>query len=261
MKKYTFLSFFFTMIIASCYSQTSTNALYNKKFPLYSYYEYSWSASIYNKAEVAQSEISSITLFFKNEMSATLENCEIYLASTESTTNDLSLLNNAIKVFGGDITFSNAKSATIQFDKTFDFNNENLVVYFVNNSNKAVFPMPEYLSKEGNNRSTIYNYSVFANNTAEVLESNTKPIIIFNSVLSSVEDNRNINNILYPNPVIDILNLNGNISEVKIYNSLGSLVFASTKTSQIDVSTLTKGVYFIEMKQDNILIRKQFIKE
>jgi LEA14-like dessication related protein len=71
---------------------------------------------------------------------------------------------------------------------------------------------------------------------------------------------------LYPNPANETLNIfsNSELSEVKIYNTLGQLVTKQNATSNqtsINVSNLNKGVYIVAVQIGNESIRKQFIKE
>ncbi|MDR0969489.1 MAG: Omp28-related outer membrane protein [Lentimicrobiaceae bacterium] len=66
----------------------------------------------------------------------------------------------------------------------------------------------------------------------------------------------------YPNPVKDVLNISGvdNISEVTIYNLQGQLML-QTKQKTIDVSSLSKGIYFVQMNINETLINKKIVKE
>nr|WP_294773769.1 T9SS type A sorting domain-containing protein [uncultured Flavobacterium sp.] len=71
---------------------------------------------------------------------------------------------------------------------------------------------------------------------------------------------------LYPNPAKGTLNIfsNSELSEIKIYNTLGQLVTKQNATSNqtsIDVSHLTKGVYIVSVQIGSESVRKQFIKE
>lgn len=262
MKKMLLLTSLFAVFYANAQTQSNNSTVYNSKFPLYSYYEYSWSASMYNKSEVAQNEIGSITLFLKDAVATTLENCEIYLVSTDNSTNELANINNAIRVFSGNISIDNKNTFTVNFTTPFTFNNENLIVYFVNNSNKAVYPMPEYVSKQSAEKSTIYNYSVFANNTAEVLESDSKPVIAFNAgTTSNILSNSGQDVSIFPNPVSNELNIENVDGTVSIYSSTGNLVFTAKNSTKIDVSNYSKGIYFIEYTKHNVLVKMQFIKE
>ncbi|MBE7509056.1 MAG: T9SS type A sorting domain-containing protein [Bacteroidia bacterium] len=73
-----------------------------------------------------------------------------------------------------------------------------------------------------------------------------------------------VNNIawsIYPNPVKDVLHLNSNASastvDVEIINMLGKVVMQTTavpydKAASIDVSSLTKGVYFLKSSENKM---------
>ena len=76
----------------------------------------------------------------------------------------------------------------------------------------------------------------------------------------------NIKIIAYPNPVNDILNFqskeNLNIESVEIYNMLGQVVLlVPNATTSIDVSTLTKGNYFVKVNTEKGSSNTKFIKE
>ncbi len=71
---------------------------------------------------------------------------------------------------------------------------------------------------------------------------------------------------IYPNPATTKLTLNlktyeGNIS---LYNIIGEIVFTSAITNpqtEIDLSTMPKGMYFVEVRAENKIGRKKFVKE
>ena len=75
-----------------------------------------------------------------------------------------------------------------------------------------------------------------------------------------------LNNIaIYPNPVSDQLNIyseNVVIETVAIYSMNGKKVVEElTETNSIDVSTLSKGIYFIEVSSEYGKTVKKFIKK
>ncbi len=67
-----------------------------------------------------------------------------------------------------------------------------------------------------------------------------------------VNEFSSLNFSVYPSPVADILHIQTNteIRKVTIYNKLGQLVFTS-KNDKIDISGLTKGVYFVKVEGIN----------
>ena len=58
---------------------------------------------------------------------------------------------------------------------------------------------------------------------------------------------------IYPNPNNGLLNIKSAIpiSEITIYNNLGQLLFTSEENNQIDISTLSEGIYFVKIKDEN----------
>lgn len=79
------------------------------------------------------------------------------------------------------------------------------------------------------------------------------------------KDAKNVTQItIYPNPITNTLFIKTNgyrNSMIEIYNTLGLCVLKSTINEQIDVSDLTKGIYYLKTQKDNEVIVKQFIKE
>ncbi|MBL1220813.1 T9SS type A sorting domain-containing protein [Chryseobacterium sp. L7] len=69
---------------------------------------------------------------------------------------------------------------------------------------------------------------------------------------------------IYPNPVKDsFLEIKGveRIEWTKIYNAEGRLIQQNSADSRIDVSGLSKGGYFLEIKSQKEISRHQFIRE
>jgi hypothetical protein len=58
---------------------------------------------------------------------------------------------------------------------------------------------------------------------------------------------------VYPNPVSQTLYLNlpSQTQKINVYTSLGTLVLTTNSVNQIDVSTLTNGLYLIEVLDNN----------
>ncbi|MDR2223273.1 MAG: CotH kinase family protein [Flavobacteriaceae bacterium] len=71
--------------------------------------------------------------------------------------------------------------------------------------------------------------------------------------------------ILYPNPAVDVLHVASASSSsiaYRIFDRQGQMVQDnSTLNQQIDVSQFNKGIYIIELKQDNKKVVKKFIKK
>ena len=90
--------------------------------------------------------------------------------------------------------------------------------------------------------------------------SNTLVRLLGNSVLSN-ENFEIKKNIIYPNPVNNILFIENNENlEYKIYDITGKFVLNGIN-NQINVSGLEKGVYFIKLIKEEKVLTQQFIKK
>lgn len=94
----------------------------------------------------------------------------------------------------------------------------------------------------------------------EVFITQTIPL---SNTLSSVQHNTESSVILFPNPIKEKLNLKGiqEVEKIEIYNMAGSLIkkiiLKHSKTAQIDISDISKGMYFIKLyKKDSMMVRK-----
>jgi hypothetical protein len=67
---------------------------------------------------------------------------------------------------------------------------------------------------------------------------------------------------IYPNPVKNRLYISGdsNNYNIKVYSLLGQIVIADYNVNEVDVSSLTKGVYLIMISNENSTTTKRFIK-
>ena len=85
-------------------------------------------------------------------------------------------------------------------------------------------------------------------------------------------DNQDL--IVYPNPATNELrisistgsmtNAGFKIQSIHIYNVLGEMVYTSylsTNQSTINISQLSKGIYFVEVQSENTIINRKLIKE
>jgi len=63
---------------------------------------------------------------------------------------------------------------------------------------------------------------------------------------------------IYPNPVKDVINIEGNYTSVDVLDILGNLVLSSSKTTKnINVSSLADGVYMLNIKTENGIVAKK----
>jgi hypothetical protein len=62
---------------------------------------------------------------------------------------------------------------------------------------------------------------------------------------------------VYPNPAQDILNVEGIFVSVEIYDVFGKLALASSTKSEIDISTLANGSYYVNILTENSVIKRK----
>lgn len=56
---------------------------------------------------------------------------------------------------------------------------------------------------------------------------------------------------IYPNPAKNSISINGDYNNLEMYNSVGKLVLSSSYNNNIDITTLSNGVYIIKVSGDN----------
>lgn len=69
---------------------------------------------------------------------------------------------------------------------------------------------------------------------------------------------------LFPSPAGDLLKVDAGalkVNSIKLYNALGKEVMHSEAANELKLTTLSSGVYIVEIKTDKGLIRKKIIKE
>jgi|GEM_PF-2501722 len=124
-------------------------------------------------------------------------------------------------------------------------------------SRYALLPWDQFLLEVDRNEMGLL--AKFTNGTFE-FKTNSAPTCETSSIESQDNIGREIN--IYPNPVSDILTLK-NIYEfesVKVYNQLGEQCDFNFTPSQIDVSSLESGLYFLKVERGNIIQSIRFIK-
>ena len=62
---------------------------------------------------------------------------------------------------------------------------------------------------------------------------------------------------IYPNPVKDVLTIEGSYISIEIVDVFGKLVLSSRSQKEIDVSNLSNGVYFANIKNQKAIIVKK----
>ena len=79
-----------------------------------------------------------------------------------------------------------------------------------------------------------------------------------NAVCNTTDVTETISNLsIYPNPIKDVLTIEGNYTSVDMFDILGNLVLSSEATKNINVSSLADGVYMLNIKTENgIAVKK-----
>ena len=76
------------------------------------------------------------------------------------------------------------------------------------------------------------------------------------------EVNNKINVEVYPNPVLDILNVNGkNIKKVEVIDMNGRTVLTSERAGRINMSTLSEGVYMVRVTTGKGVATEKIVKK
>ncbi len=84
---------------------------------------------------------------------------------------------------------------------------------------------------------------------------------IVNSDVINIDNGKQAQVTISPNPTTTYINISGSVSAATIYDAGGRLVLTSVKQTQINVSKLLPGIYFITIQQkDGSLVKSKFIK-
>jgi hypothetical protein len=113
-------------------------------------------------------------------------------------------------------------------------------------------------------------------NTASIYFDFNPPIITntFNTEFVAqlgINDFENGDFVFYPNPVADFITISvkntGSVANIAVYDILGKLIVSEKPTSAastqtIDMSSLSRGVYLLEVTSDsNLKVVKKFVKK
>jgi hypothetical protein len=74
---------------------------------------------------------------------------------------------------------------------------------------------------------------------------------------TSIQENNTSEFNIYPNPVKDVLSIDGFYNSVNIYDVFGKLVLTSQTQKTIDVSNLSNGVYMLEINTEQAVKTKK----
>ena len=79
-----------------------------------------------------------------------------------------------------------------------------------------------------------------------------------NAVCNTTDVTETISNLsVYPNPVKNVLTIEGNYTSATIYDVFGKLVLTTEAQKTIDVATLSNGVYFVNINTENEITVKK----
>ncbi|HUH27885.1 M1 family aminopeptidase [Gelidibacter sp.] len=86
-----------------------------------------------------------------------------------------------------------------------------------------------------------------------------------NNVVLSTEDRlMDMEIVFYPNPVSETLHIKKpdflTVDQIRIYNTLGQLIYTSVWNATIDVSSLSTGLFFVELQTHKGSINKSLLK-
>ena len=130
---------------------------------------------------------------------------------------------------------------------------------FIDEGNLALFwSSAEYNSGNAWSRD-LGNNNILGRNTNRTRDGFSVRFVRDASSLSTKDFSNSI--IIYPNPVKNILTIDGLVvQDVVIYSVLGKEVLKISNLNTIDVSSLSKGVYFIKVSDGIKASTKKFIK-
>jgi hypothetical protein len=79
----------------------------------------------------------------------------------------------------------------------------------------------------------------------------------------NIDKNKTTNFKIFPNPSNNLINIQSNrsIKTVKVYDVIGNQVLVTSETYHINISSLSKGLYFIAVETENARSIQKFIKK
>jgi len=117
----------------------------------------------------------------------------------------------------------------------------------------------------------LYPYNYVLNTRSyygiDSVANNYETVSFFSSVINSIKQNIVNNNInIYPNPTIGILNISNEKQIVKnstitITNAIGQVMLSIPFTSQIDISSLSSGIYYLTIQDTSDKKTVKIIKQ
>ena len=194
------------------------------------------------------SSTPELNTMYENHTTNGMDNINVFGITVEST-DDVSVMNNL--GWGGTypkFAYTAENNAQyFHYASILGLNSGGSIPFFV-----MICPN---ISDPGN--STIIKSSVgFSSGTFVAYESE------FNNCPSADNTSTNVNDfttklLIYPNPAKDKLNIEGDFTSANIYDVFGKLVLTSKAQETIDISTLSNGVYFVNINVENTISVKK----
>ena len=211
-------------------------------YPIAKYRKYSISADVYLE-EIESSNYEILALYNEN--------------------NDYDLVGSLLFYFDGEITFEDMENSTTVGTwipkKWYNVKAEvdlttKKVTYFLDNKK-----VKESVITNSNKDITEVDFN-FDNYGSGFIVDNINIIDLENLGLT---DNNKIELSVYPNPVIDHININSNekIDFVQVTDLTGKVILKETNTNKLNLSHLTKGVYLVKIKTDKSESIQKIIKK
>lgn len=108
-------------------------------------------------------------------------------------------------------------------------------------------------------------FYLHAQNLGNNLGPNTyfNKFVIGNASTLSTPKISNVNFSVYPNPADDILNISSlnEITSIKVTSITGKTIFSQEGGNSLDISSLSKGIYFLTVTSNDASSTKKFIKK
>jgi len=129
-------------------------------------------------------------------------------------------------------------------------------IFWHENQGSGNFGSEQAISSQVNNTTCVYADDYNNDGKMDVLASSyaLDQIIWFeNRGPLGIEENTTNYFSIYPNPTNGVFNINSNstITEIAVYNNLGQLLFTSEEKNQVNISSLSQGIYFVKIKDEN----------
>jgi hypothetical protein len=147
--------------------------------------------------------------------------------------------------------------------------NDDKVVWYENLNGLGNFGSEQIISTQTDWARSVYTADLDGDGDMDVLSASSvdnKIAWYENLTLMGVNDFSFKSITLHPNPVNDIVHIENNssieITSLSIYSLLGELLLSKQEDfNQIDISSLTSGVYFLKVVSERGEVTKKFIKD